>query len=220
MAHGGQKPAKELAVVLPPRLSLFGPPRGSAFRVPSGLMTLLNVPFFIALFFGAMDLSLRWYSGYGLFGEGAWVWPALASAPAAAVDLLYLLGRLEWVDALPDPAHRDAPAPPVLALPGAAAGRALRPAAVALPGPLVGRRSWDGMLFVGGLVSAAAALALMLIQQQSFDSVLGIKLGGIPFRGTYWNRWWFVFYGFVGSAGSLLTASLALFIRRLNRREE
>lgn len=214
------EPFRKLEVSLPPRLSLFGPPKGEAFRVPSALMTLLNVPFFVALMFGALDLSLRVYSGYGLFGEGAWVWPALVSAPAATVDLLYLLGRLEWVDSLPNPGRRDPPPPPVLALPGEASSAGLRPLDVAPANAPVGRRSVDGVLFAGGLAALGLALALALVQQDSFDSVLGLKLGGIPFRGTYWNRWWFVFYGFAASGASMLAASAGLFIRRLNRRDE
>lgn len=208
----------DLSTVLPTRLALFGPPRGDAFRVPSALMTLLNIPFFIALMFAALDLSLRIYSDYGLFGEGAWVWPALVSAPAAAADLLYLFGRLEWVHSLPDPGRRDPPPPAVLALPGEAAEGGLRPVDVPDPSAPLGRRSVDGVLSAGGLATLGVALALALVQQDSFDSVLGLKLGGIPFRGTYWNRWWFVFYGLAASGASMLAASAGLFIRRLNRK--
>lgn len=208
----------DLSVVLPPRLALFGAPRGEAFRVPSALMTLLNIPFFVSLLFVVLDLSIRIHSGYGLFEDGTWVWPALVSAPAAAADLLYLFGRLEWVHSLPDPGRRDPPPPPVLALPGGAAEGGLRPVDVRAPSAPLGRRSVDGVLFAGALASLAIALGLALVQQESFDSVLGLKLGGIPFRGTYWNRWWFVFYGFVASGASMLAASAGLFIRRLNRK--
>lgn len=188
------------------------------WRVPNALALLLNLPVLVALVFFVIHFGVRLSGGGDLIEGSGWAWFGLAAAPGAVLDLLAVSGRLSWVDALPDPVSLEAPPPPSLALPGSAGG-AMRPAAPA-PKAVPGRRSVDGLLFAAGLAAVAAAVTLMLVEQQSFDSVLGIKLGGVWLAGTYWNRWWFVFYGLLAAGGALVSASMALFIRRLNRRQE
>lgn len=188
-----------------------------ALRLPSAVVGAFQVPLAISLMTAGLDLAIRLFYGYGMFdGPAAWKTLALVSSPALVLDSLYLFGRLELVKALPNPMRLDAPPPPVLALPGEGE-RAMRPVDPAPKLP-TGRRPADGVLFAFGVASLAVALALALLQTESFDAVLGLKLGGVQFHGTYWNRWWFVFYGFLGAGLAMLTTSLGLFIRRLNAR--
>lgn len=208
----------DLAVIFPPRLALFGPPQGPAFRIPALVMGLLQAPLVVSALFLSLHGAILLFYGFG-FPDGAPLWWGLAklSAPGVVVDLFYLFGRVEWVASLPDPRRLDAPPPAVLTVPESSG--AMRPAD---PAPKVpaGRRPADGVLFASGVGALTAALAIALLQTETFDAVLGIKLGGVQFRGEYWNRWWFVFYGLLGGGLASLGGSLTLFLRRLNRKDD
>lgn len=230
----GGSPDRDFAIDVPPRLTRFAPEGSWALRLPSALVGVLQVPFGVSVMFGGLELAVRFFYGYGMFEDGrGWKTLAWVSSPALLVDALYLFGRLELVKAMPNPLRLDAPPPPTLALSGSGE-RAMRPADPAPKLP-AGRRPVDGVLFAFGAGCLGIALALALLQTESFDAVLGIKLGGVHLSGThyffgiafgdspldvYWNRWWFVFYGFIGTGLSTLAASLGLFIRRLNARLE
>lgn len=206
----------DLSFSIPPRLTLFSNEGARALRIPLLLFAAIQIPLGLSILGGGLDLALRFFYGLtSLVEDGGWRWLAVISAPALLADFLYLFGRLEWVMALPDPREREAPPPPLLAIPREAPG-ALRPfERPALP---LGRRVVDGLLFFGGLACLGVAWALALLQVDTFDSVLGVKLGGTPFGGTYWNRWWFVYYGFIGAGIASISVSLGLFIYRLNGR--
>ena len=205
----------DLAVAFPPRLALFGPPSRSAFRVPALVMGLLQVPLVVSALFVALHVSILAAYGYGFPDpEPLWWWLTKASTPGAVLDVFYLFGRVEWVGTMPDPRRLEAPPPAVLTLP--ASSGAMRPAEPA-PKAATGRRPADGVLFASGAGALAAALALALLQTENFDAVLGVKLGGVQFRGEYWNRWWFVYYGLLYAGLASLVGSLLLYIRRLNK---
>lgn len=187
-----------------------------ALRVPTAPFLLLQLPLSTFVIFGGIDLAIRALYGSAFFESVPWFWLA-ASAPALALNAGRLLGRVELVEALPDPRTKDVPRP-VLELPGGRGG-ALRSAEV-VPRLPVGKRARDGVLFSTGVALLCAAGFLAVVQDSSFDSVLGLKLGGVWYRGTYWNRWWFVFYGFCAAGAASTLTGLTLFLARLNRREE
>ncbi|MBI2361823.1 MAG: hypothetical protein HYV15_00350 [Elusimicrobia bacterium] len=162
-------------------------------RVPSLVYYVSLVP--LALFAMALSMSLavKVFYGYG-FEEGAGgLLGAIVpfSLPGGVMGLMHLLGRLEPVDSLPAP--QPAPAK---------------------------RLALDGLLTWGGAATTALAFFVAFVQQDSFDAVLGVKLGGVWWQGAYWNRWWFVFYGLLFCGLGSLAAGLLGFTRRLNRGEE
>ena len=208
----------ELPDSLPPRLALFGEPTARPIRCPSVVFYLFGTPLFFFVFVGAIFACVAVFYGYGVDATLGLMWRmALFWSPSLLLTALYIFGRLELVDALPDPKAPAQPKPARLALPDAAEGP-LRPmGAEALPSR---RWSSEAVSAYSGCGALAAALLISLIQQDSFDSVLGIKLGGVRFHGTYWNRWWFVFYGLCYGGLFSLGAGFLLFARRLNRRDD
>lgn len=202
----------------PPRLALFGQPSGWALRCPSVLFGLLSVPLAFFTMMGGIFGLVKLFYGFSDDGLPGLLWfLGVPSAPGGLLWLLYLAGRLELVDTLPDASrHAVERGPATLALPGGPPDQPLRPVSAAPP-PVPMRRSAEGLLSVAGAASLALALALAVIEQDSFGTVLGINLGGIRFGGTYWNRWWFVFYFFAWGGAASLAAGFLLLVRRLNR---
>ena len=202
--------------VFPSRIHAFIRPGARAFRIPQVAFMLLQPPVAVGVMFVVIYGGLRIRYGTEVPGDLVNLFLACA-APGLGADVLYLLGRLELVSDMPNALTRDAPPPPTLALPGNAGP--LRPVdpRPALP---VGRRRADGILFWTGAGILGAAISMALVQTDSFDAVLGIKLGGVWFHGTYWNRWWFVFYALSGCGASSLVMGFLMFVRRLNRRSE
>ncbi|MBI5595527.1 MAG: hypothetical protein HY928_05490 [Elusimicrobia bacterium] len=189
-------------------------------KVPSAVYYLSLAPlafFAMGLF---LALAVKFFYGYGFEDGMGSVLRVIAppALPGGAMGLLHLLGRLEPVDSLPMPQDPGPPVPGRLALPEAGSAPApMRPERLpARPK----RLALDGLLTWGGAATTALAFLVAFVQQDSFDAVLGVKLGGVWWHGAYWNRWWFVFYGLLFSGLGLMAAGLLGFTRRLNRREE
>lgn len=196
--------------------------RARPFKVPSALYAVLQLPVFACGVLVFIEVGVRLYSGASLvFDEDLgsfFLFVAASALPGAVTGLLRFAGRIETVDALPDPGEREEAAPALLSITTPGAG-GLRPAALPRPTGILPRRR-DGVLFVAGLVCLGLAAVMMVFQTDSFDALGGIKLGGVWFRGAYWNRWWFVFYGFAAAGVAALVSSMAMFIRRSNREGE
>ena len=201
-----------------------GPRR--ALRVPDKLFLVSLVPLGFLAVYLSISLGVKVFYGYGLFDSFGDLLRVLlpVSAPGAALGLLYLLGRLDPVDRLPSPrAVREAspPSAGLLAIPEDSSEPApLRPEKLLVPaGPRIPAKRFgaDGRLTWGGAAMAALAILLAVVEQDSFDSVFGIKLGGLWWRGEYWNRWWFVFYGLLGCGLASMGAGLLAFMVRINR---
>ncbi|MDE2291735.1 MAG: hypothetical protein KGL53_06600 [Elusimicrobia bacterium] len=205
----------------PARYSVFGgTPQGWAWRCPGLLFGLFLVPVFVLGMMTGILVPVRVLYGYkDAYTLQTFLWMFLPSSPGLVALAMYLVGRLELVDGLPGPRTKaDAAAPMALPGEGAESGgmRSVEPARA--PAPF--RWSAMGVTFWTGVGLLGLAGLLMFLQVDEFDSVLGIKLGGRPFMGTYWNNWWFVFYAVLG-AGVLTAAGGFLgFVVRLNRRSE
>lgn len=188
------------------------------FKVPNAVFVVSLVPVAFLAMSLSLSLAVKVFYGYGLDdGLGALLRVLLPlSVPGAAMGLLKLVGRLEPVDSLPNPRDPGPPPPSTLALPDAdAESLPMRPERLPVPAK---RMALDGVLAWGGAAATAAAVLLAAVQQDSFDSVFGLKLGGVWWHGGYWNRWWFVFFALLLPGLGALAAGLLGFTRRLNRR--
>ncbi|MBI3299674.1 MAG: hypothetical protein HYZ75_16025 [Elusimicrobia bacterium] len=194
--------------------------RGWTLKVPEALFWVLSIPVAFVAIGVVLYVGICLSYGYELEAgfPGAWFW--LTFSPGILLSALYAGGRLQLVSSMPSLSATEPPPPATLALPGAAEPAVpVRSQSAPLAEPRK-RRAPEGILFWTGVAWLGLAWALAVLQTESFDAVLGIKLGGIRFQGTYWNRWWFVFYGFTAAGVAQVVVAMLLFVRRLNRRDD
>lgn len=196
-------------------------PEGRPWKFPLALFAVLTLPlkgFGILCF---IELGVRLYAGSSLFSSDGIsqmvVFIAVCAVPGGVLVGLKLAGRLELLDALPDPRDKADLPPSRLAI-ASAGDSSVRPEVVP-PEAAPAGRSPEGLLFVFGLAMLGGAAALVVFETESFDAVFGVKLGGVWWRGEYWNLWWFVFYAVAAVGAAATTAAFSLFVRRINRAE-
>ncbi|MBI3297323.1 MAG: hypothetical protein HYZ75_04105 [Elusimicrobia bacterium] len=198
---------------LPARQTYFGV-SARALRCPTILFMLVSLPMYAGLIAVA---------GHRLFGEPGDTlrdagWYAAIAVPGAAAWLLYLIGRLELIDVMPDASPIRVSEHPTLSLPDGGPADSLRPTATPPARRAPRHLRLEGVCFLiglGCLVTAGALAAGGPLLASQIALALDLDFGNDALDGLAQT---FTGLGLAGLASA--AAGFWLLLRRVNRLED